>query len=137
MVKSKATNIMPYKHTSGFNHAHFSIFFVLLFFISLYFLQPLFLPFTCTHLLTKLYLAGFVPLHKNQLSSKFCTPPLGSLLNYCWCNLYLKLELEIWLSVIGGLDYWNGLLEWTTGMDFDLFFLFFFSPKCIYIEELV
>ena len=32
------------------------------------------------------------------------------------------------LSVIGGLDYWNGLLEWTTGMDFDLFF-FFFPPK--------
>ena len=29
------------------------------------------------------------------------------------------------LSVIGGLDYWNGLLEWTTGMDFDLFFSFF------------
>ena len=26
----------------------------------------------------------------------------------------------MWLSVIGGLDYWNGLLEWTTGMDFDL-----------------
>ena len=26
------------------------------------------------------------------------------------------------LSVIGGLDYWNGLLEWTTGMDFDPFF---------------
>ena len=31
------------------------------------------------------------------------------------------------LSVIGGLDYWNGLLEWTTGMDFDLFFFSF--PK--------
>ena len=28
------------------------------------------------------------------------------------------------LSVIGGLDYWIGLLEWTTGMDFDLFFFF-------------
>ena len=39
------------------------------------------------------------------------------------------------LSVIGGLHYWNGLLEWTTGMDFDLFF--FFSPQelTIYIEE--
>ena len=32
------------------------------------------------------------------------------------------------LSVIGGLDYWNGLLEWTTGMDFDLFF-FLLLPK--------
>ena len=24
---------------------------------------------------------------------------------------------------------WTGLLEWTTGMDFDLFFLFFFPPQ--------
>ena len=40
------------------------------------------------------------------------------------------------LSVIGGLDYWNGLLEWTTEMDFDLFF---FPPQelTIHIEELV
>ena len=37
------------------------------------------------------------------------------------------------LSVIGGLDYWNGLLEWTTGMDFDLFF-FFFLPRANYIQ---
>ena len=39
------------------------------------------------------------------------------------------------LSVIGGLDYWNGLLEWTTGWT-----LTFFSPpqeRTIYIEELV
>ena len=36
------------------------------------------------------------------------------------------------LSVIGGLDYWNGLLEWTTGMDFDLFLSF---PQELYIEE--
>ena len=42
------------------------------------------------------------------------------------------------LSVIGGLDYWNGLLEWTTGMDFDLFLSFSFSQELtIYIEELV
>ena len=42
------------------------------------------------------------------------------------------------LSVIGGLDYWNGLLEWTTGMDFDLFLSFFFPRELtIYIEELV
>ena len=42
------------------------------------------------------------------------------------------------LSVIGGLDYWNGLLEWTTGMDFDLFFFFSFSQELtLYIEELV
>ena len=33
------------------------------------------------------------------------------------------------LSVIGGLDYWNGLLEWPTGMDFDLFFFLFFSSQ--------
>ena len=23
-----------------------------------------------------------------------------------------------WLSIITGLDYWNGLLEWTTGLTF-------------------
>ena len=40
------------------------------------------------------------------------------------------------LSVIGGLDYWNGLLEWTTGMDFDLFFLFLFSPRANYVYTL-
>ena len=34
------------------------------------------------------------------------------------------------LSVIGG-------LEWTTGMDFDLFFLFFSQELTICIEELV
>ena len=33
------------------------------------------------------------------------------------------------LSVIGGLDYWNGLLEWTTGMDFDLFSSFFLPQE--------
>ena len=39
------------------------------------------------------------------------------------------------LSVIGGLDYWNGLLEWTTGMDFDLsFFIFLFPPSANYIH---
>ena len=33
---------------------------------------------------------------------------------------------------------WTGLLEWTTGMDFDLFFFPFFSQELtIYIEELV
>ena len=31
---------------------------------------------------------------------------------------------------------WTGLLEWTTGMDFDLFSSFF-SRAAIYIEELV
>ena len=44
------------------------------------------------------------------------------------------------LSVIGGLDYWNGLLEWTTGMDYwnglCPFFFFFPHELTIYIEEL-
>ena len=35
-------------------------------------------------------------------------------------------------------NWWTGLLEWTTGMDFDLFFFFFFPQELtIYIEELV
>ena len=33
------------------------------------------------------------------------------------------------LSVIGGLDYWNGLLEWTL-----TFFFFFFPPTANYIH---
>ena len=43
-------------------------------------------------------------------------------------SIICESTVDRWLSVIGGLDYWNGLLEWTTGMDFDLFF-FFFSPR--------
>ena len=27
-----------------------------------------------------------------------------------------------WQSLFSGMDYWNGLLEWTTGMPFDLKF---------------
>ena len=50
-----------------------------------------------------------------------------------WINFFKHPER---LSVIGGLDYWNGLLEWTTGMDFDLFF-FSSQELTIYIEELV
>ena len=37
-------------------------------------------------------------------------------------------------------NWWTGLLEWTTGMDFDLFFFFFFffpQELTIHIEELV
>ena len=44
-------------------------------------------------------------------------------------QVYLKKNTIRRLSVIGGLDYWNGLLEWTTGMDFDLYFLFYFFTK--------
>ena len=46
----------------------------------------------------------------------------------------LLIDFQKWLLVIGGLDYWNGLLEWTL-----TFFFFFFSPQelTIYIEELV
>ena len=29
---------------------------------------------------------------------------------------------------------WTGLLEWTTGMDFDLFFFFFSLPRANYIH---
>ena len=36
--------------------------------------------------------------------------------------MFLTLSPQVnGLSVLGGLDYWNGLLEWATGMDFDLF----------------
>ena len=49
-----------------------------------------------------------------------------------FCGSFNK--FQFWLSVIGGLDYWNGLLEWTTGMDFDLFFFFFFPPRANYIH---
>ena len=34
----------------------------------------------------------------------------------------LKVEGEIWQSLFSGMGYWNGLLEWTTGMPFDLKF---------------
>ena len=47
--------------------------------------------------------------------------------------IYVLMAIE-WLSVIGGQDYWNELLEWTTGMDFDLFFFFFFSLRANYIH---
>ena len=43
----------------------------------------------------------------------------------------MLISIPTGLSVIGGLDYWNGLLEWTTGMDFDLFFLSFFSKSSL------
>ena len=59
-------------------------------------------------------------------------------LYFLLCGLIEHVIPQFWLSVIGGLDYWNGLLEWTTGMDFDLFFLLFFPQELtIYIEELV
>ena len=48
-------------------------------------------------------------------------------------NLTARSCMTVGLSVIGGLDYWNGLLEWTTGMDFDLCFCFF-PPRVNYIH---
>jgi hypothetical protein len=33
-----------------------------------------------------------------------------------------NLHLQYWESVNSGLDYWNGLLDWTTGLTFDLEF---------------
>ena len=55
----------------------------------------------------------------------------------CFIQVILFADIQLSLKVIGGLDYWNGLLEWTTGMDFDLFFFFFPPELTIYIEELV
>ena len=34
----------------------------------------------------------------------------------------IQLGYKSWESVNSGLDYWNGLLDWTTGLTFDIKF---------------
>ena len=61
----------------------------------------------------------------------------------CKCSQYksiaIHLKYVIWYSYYGLSVRLTGLLEWTTGMDFDLIFFFLFPPQelTIYIEELV
>ena len=39
------------------------------------------------------------------------------------------------LSVIGGLDYWTGILEWTIGMTFDPNFNIIIIVCCCYNQQ--
>ena len=56
-------------------------------------------------------------------------------------DLVLLKELLILFSIADSnravSNRWTGLLEWTTEMDFDLFFFFFSQELTLYIEELV
>ena len=50
-------------------------------------------------------------------------------------NTHLVFSVNfLWESVNSGLDYWNGLLDWTTGLTFDLKFSYemgdFACPGC-------
>ena len=47
-----------------------------------------------------------------------------------WLTL-LQCAPTLWESVNSGLDYWNGLLDWTTGLTFDLKFGYEMGDFCM------